>query len=343
MGQKNKMDVADGGPLELLNSYIENESKEPINQVESRKQRKIADTISQRMSWIFIRKDIDQLGSCMIHDDQQVVWLYEQTTKAVKACQKSHIRLCCRRYSSVAVFHLPRLKCTKQKLTRLKYYDLLIGILINARIVWSFKGDDCYDAVMALRSRGCADRCRVDSITGVDAYNHYRLHYLSSLITGRYLPPSMTHLISSAAGRHNELRKEIAALDYAESAFTETAPRLRDLLVKQKCLASELSWATEKMEKEKAEHLQIKHSVTNKWSSKLTGRGDQYREMANKEERYAWLISLFSRSTLWRIVSEYLEALEDERKAQAAYDAVNSDIEELMIEVSLVWYSSPVY
>lgn len=97
----------------------------------------------------------------------------------------------------------------------------------------------------------------------------------------------MIHLISSAAGRHNELSKEIAALDYAELAFAETAPRLQDLLVKQKCLASELGWATEKMEMAKAAHLQIKHSVTNKWSSKLTGRGDQFREMAVKEERYA--------------------------------------------------------
>lgn len=31
-----------------------------------------------------------------------------------------------------------------------------------------------------------------------------------------------------------------------------------------------------------------------------------------------------------------MDSLEDERKAQVAYDAVNSDIEELLIEVSLV-------
>lgn len=96
---------------------------------------------------------------------------------------------------------------------------------------------------------------------------------------------SQASIIQAAAGRQSVLVREIAALDHIEEEVTNDINGLKDLLVKYKCLTAELGWATEKMEKERAEHLEIKGSVVDKWSSKLTGRGNQFKEMASREER----------------------------------------------------------
>jgi hypothetical protein len=96
---------------------------------------------------------------------------------------------------------------------------------------------------------------------------------------------SQASIIRAAAGRQSVLIREITALDHVEEELTNDTNALKDLLVKHKCLTAELGWAAEKTEKERAEHLEIKGSVVDKWSSKLTGRGKEFKEMARREER----------------------------------------------------------
>jgi molecular chaperone GrpE (heat shock protein) len=91
--------------------------------------------------------------------------------------------------------------------------------------------------------------------------------------------------IQASASRHAELVRGINELDYAKPALAQCSAYLKDLQTQVKRSEADLKRLAKSTEKERAEHIELKKSLTRKWSSKLVGRGDKYEKKVTKEEK----------------------------------------------------------
>jgi 3-dehydroquinate synthase class II len=87
------------------------------------------------------------------------------------------------------------------------------------------------------------------------------------------------------ASRHVELVQGINELDYAKPALEQCSAYLKDLQVQVKQSDADLQRLAKSTEKERAEHIELKKSITRKWSSKLVGRAEKYEQKVTKEEK----------------------------------------------------------
>jgi hypothetical protein len=87
------------------------------------------------------------------------------------------------------------------------------------------------------------------------------------------------------ASRHVELVQGINELGYAKPALKQCSTYLKDLRMQVKQSEVDLKHLAKSTEKERAEHIELKKSITRKWSSKLVGRAEKYEQKVTKEEK----------------------------------------------------------
>jgi hypothetical protein len=96
---------------------------------------------------------------------------------------------------------------------------------------------------------------------------------------------STTSAIHASSATHTALLNGIAELDYAPPALSQCSTYLADLRAQKMRSDQELKGLKKSTEKERNEHLEIQKSITRKWSNRLVGRGQKFKERVSKEER----------------------------------------------------------
>lgn len=96
---------------------------------------------------------------------------------------------------------------------------------------------------------------------------------------------STTSAIHASSAAHTALLNGIAELDYAPPALSQCSTYLADLRTQKARSDQELKGLKKSTEKERNEHLEIQKSITRKWSNRLVGRGQKFKERVSKEER----------------------------------------------------------
>jgi hypothetical protein len=141
--------------------------------------------------------------------------------------------------------------------------------------------------------------------------------------------------IQASAGRHAELVREINELDYAKPALDQCSAYLRDLKGQKDVSTAALARLAKSTAKERTEHIELKKSITRKWSSKLVGRGEKFQKRVTKEEKSVHCMLVLHSNLTWNSFREYLEALENEHEARVKHEKLLADIDEAESNVCL--------
>jgi hypothetical protein len=97
--------------------------------------------------------------------------------------------------------------------------------------------------------------------------------------------------IQASASRHAELVRGINELDYSKPALEQCSAYLRDLKGQKDMSIAALGRLAKSTEKERTEHIELKKSITRKWSSKLVGRGEKFQKRVTKEEKLVQIMA----------------------------------------------------
>lgn len=100
---------------------------------------------------------------------------------------------------------------------------------------------------------------------------------------------SLAQTVQYSAARHNQLVRDIAALDYVPSALSQHNAYLTDVRDRLRTSDGVIESLKKKTKKEWKEHVELKDSTMRKFGNTLIGRGAKFKERISKEERYVAL------------------------------------------------------